>query len=944
MRKATPPLRVTAIATLLVSASIYVAGILLASTAYSQAIVPDPASIAPVINPPKPKTNIVLSLADFTTDENGHPLSTYQRFKRALDACRQQNAAKLVIPTGTYVFDDPQILQENAHIGLYSLSDLIIDGQGSELVCHFPKHGIDVEGTQRVIIRNLAIDTDLRLASLGVVHKVNGTTNIVFLNSYPVTAGTPFRIISPYDIANLKWKAMPGEIFDPQNVSMVSPQTFTSPAFNPLLDGEEVIVRHYVYDGQAVSIYGKTAADISCENITIYGYPGVGFSVQAQRGFRLSHCKIMQKPGRPISAAADGSHFTNTRGDIVVEDCDFSGQGDDSLNITSLWLHVTEIVKPRTLVLSRGPVNDLLVQQGSQLKLVKASNLAEVVRVNVTGVSYNSTSGAFTVMVDQDVPAAVSVGDLAIDLSQSNPRFLVRRNYFHNHRARGMLIQSPNGVVQNNRVENPTMQGLNLFTEAFAFYEGPGPETVIVENNSFAGCGYGNYGTLAETMAAVNITAEVPGGITGYAVAKNILFDGNVISDTPGLAMFVSSASAITISNNIVVNSNALGTFPSWYGSAIGVVPHGSIMLTKASNVLLKNNLALNRYQQPEKGIYSDPSTTSGITLQNNSQASPTAAGTISLAPGYASGSNVTLKAEPTGEATFSNWTENGNIVSTSTTYSFGLQTGRNLIANFVPPAPGQLGNISTRLGVATGANVMIGGFIISPGSSKQVLVRALGPTLFQFGVTGVLADPTLELHNGTGTIIATNDNWRDTQQAAISATGLAPPNNAESAILTTLAPSSNYTAVVRGKNNSTGVALVEVYDIDKSATTKITNISTRGFVNMNDAVMIGGFISTAGQVNVIVRALGPTLAQFGVPNVLANPTLELRDTNGTLLAANDDWQDTQMAAIQSTGLAPPNALESAIVIARPPGNTTAIVRGKNNSTGNALIEVYIVP
>ena len=912
--------------------------ILSASIASPQAIVPDPASIAPVVNPPNPQTNIVLSLADFTT-ENGQPVSTYRAFKAALDACRQQKAAKLTIPTGHYVFDDPQILQENAHIGLYSLSDLIIDGQGSELVCHFPKHGIDVEDTQRVIIRNLAIDTDLRLASLGVVHKVNGTTNIVFLNSYPVTAGTPFRIISPYDIANLKWKAIPGEVFDPQNVSMVSAQTFTSPAFNPLLDGEEVIVRHYVYDGQAVVFYGKTTADISCENITIYGYPGVGFSVQAQRGFRLSHCKIMQKAGRPISAAADGAHFDQTHGDILVEDCDFSGQGDDSLNITSLWLHVTQIVKPRTLVLSRGPYNDLLVQQGSQLKLANATNLSELARLNVTEVSYNSTSGDFTVTVDQDLPAAVTVGNLAIDLSQTNPRFLVRRNYFHDHRARGMLIQSPNGVVQNNRVENPTYQGLELFTDAGFFYEGPGPQTVIVENNSFTGCGYGGFGGDAQTMAAVNMTAEVPGGISDHPVVQNVLFDSNIISETPGLAMFVSSASGITISNNVIVDSNTLGAFPPWYGSAIGVVPHGSIMVAKASNVLLMDNIEINRYQQPEKGIYSDPATTTGISVQGNSQASPTAGGTISLGAGYKSGSNVTLTAQPYGGATFSNWTENQNAVSTSANYSFSLQANRNLIANFTPSG-GQLFNISTRMEVQTASNVLIAGFIIGGSSNKTVLLRALGPTLSQFGITGALADPTLELHAGSGALIASNDNWKDTQQAAISTTGLAPPNDKESAILHTFSPGS-YTAIVRGKNNTTGVALVEAYDIDKGHSSTLTNISTRGFVDTGQNAMIGGFIGGNGATRVIVRALGPTLSQFGVPNVLTDPTLEIHDTNGTLIASNDNWQDTQQAEIQGSGYAPPNASESAIIIDRPVGNSTAIVRGKNNTKGVALVEVY---
>jgi len=257
--------------------------------------------------------------------------------------------------------------------------------------------------------------------------------------------------------------------------------------------------------------------------------------------------------------------------------------------------------------------------------------------------------------------------------------------------------------------------------------------------------------------------------------------------------------------------------------------------------------------------------------------------------------------------------------------------------------AIGQLLNISTRMKVLTGNSVLIGGFIIGGSGSKEVLLRALGPTLTQFGVTGVLADPTMELHNGTGTLLASNDNWKDTQQAAISATGLAPPNDLESAILSNLA-SGNYTAIVRGKNNTTGVALVEAYDLDQAVDTTLTNISTRGFVGTGQNVMIGGFISGNGLAKVIIRALGPTLSQFGVTNVLADPTLELHDGNGTLLASNDNWQDTQQAEIQASGFAPPNALESAIIATRPPGNSTAIVRGKNNTTGNALVEVYFLP
>jgi hypothetical protein len=244
---------------------------------------------------------------------------------------------------------------------------------------------------------------------------------------------------------------------------------------------------------------------------------------------------------------------------------------------------------------------------------------------------------------------------------------------------------------------------------------------------------------------------------------------------------------------------------------------------------------------------------------------------------------------------------------------------------------------------VLTGNSVLIGGFIVGGSGNKTVLMRAFGPTLHNFGITGFLADPTLELHAGNGTLLMSNDNWKDMQQTVIAATGLAPPNDLESAILHTFT-AGNYTGIVRAKNNSTGVGLFEVYDVDKAFDTTLTNISTRGFVDIGQNLMIGGFISGNGIVRVIVRALGPTLTQFGVTNVLADPTLELHDANGTIIASNDNWKDTQQAEIQASGFAPPNNAESAIIITRPPGNTTAIVSGKNNTTGNALVEVYILP
>ena len=276
----------------------------------------------------------------------------------------------------------------------------------------------------------------------------------------------------------------------------------------------------------------------------------------------------------------------------------------------------------------------------------------------------------------------------------------------------------------------------------------------------------------------------------------------------------------------------------------------------------------------------------------------------------------------------------------TSSTTTVIMNQAQTVTANFAPGAPSTLANISTRLRVDTGNNSEIGGFIVTGTQDKEVIIRAIGPSL---PVANGLADPFLELHDSFGNLLASNNNWRDTQEAEIQATGIPPPNDLESAILVTLpANSSAYTAVVSGVNNAIGVGLVEVYDLDRTVNSKLANISTRGLVQTGENVMIGGFI-IVGSTNkrVIVRAIGPSLASVGISNPLPDPTLELHDTNGTLVASNDNWKDTQRTEIQATGISPSNDLESAIVRTLTPNNYTAIVRDVNNTTGVALVEVY---
>ena len=240
---------------------------------------------------------------------------------------------------------------------------------------------------------------------------------------------------------------------------------------------------------------------------------------------------------------------------------------------------------------------------------------------------------------------------------------------------------------------------------------------------------------------------------------------------------------------------------------------------------------------------------------------------------------------------------------------------------------------------------VLIGGFIVEGDSAKKVIIRGIGPSLGRLGITNFLRDPVIELYNSSGHMFATNDNWpASASEAEIFNSGLAPQDSRESAILISLQPGA-YTAILRGKNRSTGVGLIEVYDLDLPAAAKLVNISTRGFVQTGEDVMIGGWIIPPGHsVKVGIRALGPSLARLGVPTVLSDPVLQLYDSDGHLLLTNDNWQDDQAAEIQAAGLALDDNREAAIITTLNPGPYTAIVRGKNSLTGQALIELYAIP
>ncbi|HYJ06656.1 MAG TPA: hypothetical protein VEX43_16090 [Chthoniobacterales bacterium] len=268
-------------------------------------------------------------------------------------------------------------------------------------------------------------------------------------------------------------------------------------------------------------------------------------------------------------------------------------------------------------------------------------------------------------------------------------------------------------------------------------------------------------------------------------------------------------------------------------------------------------------------------------------------------------------------------------------------------------PTPGLVGNVATRLPVGTGDNVLIEGFIVlgPNGSTKKIMVRALGPFLIPFGIPDALPNPTLEIRDGNNALIATNNDWMNTQvggiitadQAAeIHGSGLAPTNNLESAIIANLAP-GGYTAVMRGVNNTVGTGIVDAYDMSAASPARLANIATRGLIQPGDQLMIAGFIIQQGDVRAVIRAIGPSLIAFGINNALSDTTLQLRDVNGAIVRENDDWQSHQKQELESTGLQPSDFREAAIVATIPPGQYTAQVRGKPETTGIGVVEVYFL-
>jgi predicted chitinase len=403
--------------------------------------------------------------------------------------------------------------------------------------------------------------------------------------------------------------------------------------------------------------------------------------------------------------------------------------------------------------------------------------------------------------------------------------------------------------------------------------------------------------------AFIGVLTTLPGDIWEMACDTA----GNVLA-TAGISLYRTTPAGVT------------STFISFNGQARGVTvdPAGNIFATAEGETIMR--------KFPPGGGFSN----FGTNLSEAFFLASDANGNI-----YASAATGTSSS---GESFIYKFSPTGARRTIATAARVG---GANRFWGMaVEPPTGKSLNISSRVQVQTGDNAAIAGIIITGSAGKQVIMRAIGPSLANAGVQGPLQDPVLQLYNSGNVLVQSNDNWKSQNQTGIEATGLAPTDDRESALVLGLG-SEPYTVVVRGKNNTTGVGVVEIYDLDQAGDSRLANISTRGLIGTGENVLVGGFILGGNGARGIVRAIGPSLTAAGVPGALSNPILSIRNGNGVEIASNDDWKSSQRAEIEATGVAPQHDLESAYVGYFAPGNNTVIVSGSQGATGVGLVEFY---
>ena len=500
----------------------------------------------------------------------------------------------------------------------------------------------------------------------------------------------------------------------------------------------------------------------------------------------------------------------------------------------------------------------------------------------------------------------------------------------------------------------------------------------LISGNTFYGVVLNDTSATDNRVEGNRIGTDVAGGPLSnqYGVylvngANNTTIGGSggaantIAFNTFGVLLNSSAGTGNAIIGNSTFSNNGLGIDLLGANQSFGVTANDSLDQDSGPNNLqnypvLTGITGFGNSATVQGQLHSSANTAFVIDFYGNNAVDPS---------GFGEGRNylgfVNVQTDAQGNATFSFPLGSGAagqfITATATDAAFNTSEF-SMASAAVPgspppptptPTPGLVANVSTRLPVGTGDNVLIEGFIVQGpnGSTKKIMVRAIGPSLAAFGIPDALGNPTLEIRDGSNAVVATNDDWGTTQvggiitgdqSGEISGSGLAPGNSLESAIIADLAPGS-YTAVVRGLGETVGTGLVDAYDLSPASPARLANIATRGLIQPGDQLMIAGFIIQSGDVRAVIRAIGPSLSAFGITNALPDTTLQLRDQNGAIVRENDDWESDQKAELEATGLQPGDSREAALVVTLPPGQYTAQVRGKPETTGLGVVENYFL-
>jgi len=570
------------------------------------------APVAPVVNPPNPGNTQIINFTDYKTT-NGQANSDWQAMVLALQACQQTHAAVLNIPQGTYTFDDPSILTFNdgGHIQLSNLTDLTINGNGSTFVFHYVRNGFDFYNCQRIQVQNLTVVWDFDIAVPGTVQSLNGSNVIVVDPAYVIDASTPVEAVTEYDTANKKWRMNAAEVYWPAGVTLVAPQTFGSPDFNQFPVGDTVAVRTHVYDARGFEFSFTNNADLTFDHITVENCPGMAFvGYGADRGFKFNSCVIQRRdPARDIvSTGADGIHIGMSHGDTIIQNCDFSYLGDDAVNIHSIWMTVVSRVNNTQAKLATIVYDPSYVRVGDTLQFLSKANLTPLGQVHVSAVSYNASKQQYTLTFAEALPSSLPVGSFVANLARSSSRAAISNNYFHDHRARGIMVQSQEISITANHVQNVMGGAIQLTTDIADWNEGYGCTNVVVTGNLCEGCNYGYWGGFANLpgvcMGVINLFSQTPQGLNPTYVHQNILFSNNTVSDTPNLSFFIGSAQNVSLTGNTIQNCPPSAT--------------QAIYISRASQVTITGNQAVHCSLNPGRGIYTDAKTTIAVTVANN--------------------------------------------------------------------------------------------------------------------------------------------------------------------------------------------------------------------------------------------------------------------------------------------------------------------------------------